>query len=72
MSSMPSNVYLEVGVFVMEEEYVLSLFPAFEYSRSLLKKNSTGIGLPSRVDLSKLDSIPPYCTPIQYSFYRYL
>ncbi|GKE72517.1 hypothetical protein Tco_1534558, partial [Tanacetum coccineum] len=43
MSSMPSNVYLAAGVFVMEEEYDLSLFPTFKYSRSLLKKNSTGI-----------------------------
>ncbi|GJY30482.1 putative reverse transcriptase domain-containing protein [Tanacetum coccineum] len=43
MSSMPSIVYLVAGVLVMEEEYVLSLFPAFKYSRSLLKKNSTGI-----------------------------
>ncbi|GJU41049.1 hypothetical protein Tco_1194006 [Tanacetum coccineum] len=30
MSSIPSNVYLAAGVFVMEEEYNLSLFHAFK------------------------------------------
>ncbi|GJU89295.1 hypothetical protein Tco_1301718 [Tanacetum coccineum] len=43
MSAMPSIVYLAAGVLEIEEEYVLSKFPAFKYSRSLLKKKSTGI-----------------------------
>ncbi|GJZ74037.1 hypothetical protein Tco_0638183 [Tanacetum coccineum] len=51
MSSMPSIVYLVAGVLVMEEEYVPSLFPAFKYSRSLLKKNSTGIVPLSRLNI---------------------
>ncbi|GJR96824.1 hypothetical protein Tco_0268998 [Tanacetum coccineum] len=42
MSLMPSIVYLATDVLVMEEEYIISLFPAFKYSRSLLKKNSIG------------------------------
>ncbi|GJY39419.1 hypothetical protein Tco_0425783 [Tanacetum coccineum] len=42
-SSIPSIVYLAAGALVIDKEYLLSLFHAVKYSRSLLKKNSTGI-----------------------------